>query len=69
MINLGTEQNPQNINLGLGLSEQERTAFIRLLRKNKHVFAWKYDDLKIYDTSIIQHTIPMLPEQKPVQQN
>jgi len=68
LINLGTEQNPQNINLGLGLYVEERIAFIRLLRKNKHVFACKYDDLKTYDTSIIQHTIRMLSEQKPVQQ-
>eukprot|EP00253_Pinus_taeda_P026383 PITA_26383 len=68
LINLGTQQNPQNINLGLGLSVGERKTFIRLLRKNKHVIAWKYDDLKTYDTSIIQHTIPMLSEQKPVQQ-
>ena len=68
LINLGTNQNPQNINLGLGLFEEERESFIRLLRHNKHVFAWNYDDLKTYDTSIIQHTIPMLPEQKPIQQ-
>ena len=47
---------------------EERTTFIRLLRKNKHVFAWKYDDLKSYDASIIHHTIPMLSEQKPLQQ-
>lgn len=68
MINLGTEENPQNINLGLGLSLEERTTLIRLLTKNKSVFAWEYDDLKTYDASIIQHTIPMLSEQKPVQQ-
>jgi len=68
LINLGTEQTPQNINLGLGLSLEEKEAFIKLLRKNKQVFAWKYDDLKTYDTSIIQHTIPMLPDQKPIQQ-
>ena len=68
MINLGTEENPQNINLGLGLSSEERIALIRLLCKYKNVFAWKYDDLKTYPTSIIQHTIPMLSEQKPVQQ-
>jgi len=31
LINLGTEQNPQNINLGLGLSIEEKEAFISLL--------------------------------------
>lgn len=60
LINLGTEHNPQNINLVLGLSSKERISFIRLLRKYKNVFPWKYYDLKTYDTSIIQHTIPML---------
>jgi len=68
LINLGTEQKPQNVNLGLGLSMEERIAFIRLLKKNKHVFAWKYDDLNTYYTYIIKHTIPMLLEQKLVQQ-
>ena len=66
LINLGSDHAPQNINLGLGLSLEEKEAFIKLLRKNKQVFAWKYDDLKTYDTSIIQHTIPMLPDQKPI---
>jgi hypothetical protein len=65
-INLGTDHAPQNINLGLGLSLEEKEAFIKLLRKNKQVFAWKYDDLRTYDTSIIEHTIPMLPDQKPI---
>ena len=53
LINLGTDDAPQNINLGIGLSQEEKEAFIKLLRKNKQVFAWKYDDLKTYDTSII----------------
>eukprot|EP00253_Pinus_taeda_P003656 PITA_03656 len=56
LVNLGTEQAPQNVNLGLGLSVEEKEAFVKLLRKNKHIFAWKYDDLKTYDTSIIQIT-------------
>lgn len=67
LINLGIDQNPKNINLGLGLSKEERESFIKLFQQNKHVFAWNYDDLKTYDTSITQHTIPMFPEQKPVQ--
>jgi hypothetical protein len=68
IVNLGTDQNPQNINLGLGCSSSERIAFIDLIKKYKDVFAWSYSDLKTFDTSIIQHTIPMLSEEKLVQQ-
>eukprot|EP00253_Pinus_taeda_P028617 PITA_28617 len=32
------------------------------------VFAWDYSDLKTYDTNIIQHTIPIKPNQKPFRQ-
>ena len=67
LINLGTKENPQNINLGSGLSSEERIVFIRFLHKYKNFFAWKYDDLKMYDTSIIHHTIPMLSKEKLVQ--
>jgi ribonuclease HI len=31
-INLGTQDNPQNINLGKGCSQQERSAFIKLFK-------------------------------------
>jgi hypothetical protein len=68
LINLGTKQNPQNVNLGLGCSSFEITNFIKLLKKYKDVYAWSNDDLKTFDISVIQHTIPMLSEEKPVQQ-
>jgi hypothetical protein len=68
LANLGTEQNPQNVNLGLGCSPFERTAFIKLHNQYKDIFAWSYDDPKTFDTSIIQHTIPMISKEKPVQQ-
>lgn len=32
------------------------------------VFAWKYEDLKLYDTSLIQHTIPIEENEKPFRQ-
>ena len=28
------------------------------------IFAWRYEDLKDYDTSIIQHNIPIKPGEK-----
>lgn len=57
LINLGTDTKPQKINLGLGISPEKILAYIRLLRQYKNVFSWNYDELKTYNTSIIQHTI------------
>jgi hypothetical protein len=67
-VNLGTRDNPQNINLGKGCSEKERSAFIKLFKEFKYVFAWMYDDLKTFDPNIIQHVIPMKPQTQPFQQ-
>ena len=33
-----------------------------------NVFAWSYDDLKEYDTDIIQHAIPIKEYEKPFRQ-
>ena len=33
-----------------------------------YVFAWSYSDLKAYDTSIIQHTIPIKKDEMPFKQ-
>ena len=37
-------------------------------KKYKNVFAWNYDNLRMFDTSIVKHTIPMISDEKPVQQ-
>lgn len=68
LVNFGNEAKPQNVNLGLGLTLEEIFSFIRLLNKNKNVFSWNDDNLKRYGTSIIQNTIPMISEEKLVQQ-
>jgi len=68
LINPGSDLKPQNIILGLGLSSNERLAFIHLLKKYKNVFTWNYDDLKTYNFFIIQRTIRMVHNVKPVQQ-
>jgi ribonuclease HI len=67
-VNLGTNENPQFINLGLGCSKQEKHAFIKLFKEFKDVFAWTYEDLKTFDPNIIQHVIPMKPQTLPFQQ-
>ena len=67
-VNLGTNENPQCINLGIGCSQQEKDAFIKLFKQFKDVFAWTYDKLKTFDPNIIQHVIPMKPQTLPFQQ-
>jgi hypothetical protein len=39
-----------------------------LFKEYSDVFAWGYEDLKAYDTSIIQHRIPIKQDQKPFRQ-
>ena len=38
------------------------------MKKYNDVFAWSYEYIKEYDTTIIQHTIPIKPHEKPFKQ-
>jgi hypothetical protein len=67
-INLGTLENPKNINLGKTISKEERKAYLKIFRQYQDFFAWSYRDMKTYDTRIIQHIIPLNPKVKPFQQ-
>jgi hypothetical protein len=67
-LNLGTEQDPKNINLGKNCTSVEKVAFMKLFREYKDIFAWTYEDLKTYDMKIIQHVIPLKENAKPFQQ-
>ena len=67
VINLGTPDKPQNINLGVQCTLNEKDAFIILFREYKDEFAWSYEDLKTFDTRIMQHVIPIKEGAKHVQ--
>ena len=68
MINLGIEAEPKYVSLGKCCSPSERSKLFNLFQQYKDVFAWTYDDLKMYDTRIIQHIIPIKAGVKPFQQ-
>jgi len=40
LVNLGTDDKPQNVNLGLSLTLEEKLAYIRLLRQYIYIFSW-----------------------------
>ena len=68
LINLGSEYDPKYVNLGKFFSPKERRKFISLFKQYKDVFAWTYEDLKTYDTKIIQHVVPIKGGVEPFQQ-
>ena len=50
------------------LPPQIKNKYVEFLRQYKDVFAWFYDDLKTYDTSVIEHKIPLKHGIKPFRQ-
>jgi len=66
--NLGTEDNPKMIKLSKSLPPDQKLKYVELMREFQDVLAWSYEDLKSYDNSIIQHTIPLKENQKPFKQ-
>jgi hypothetical protein len=50
------------------LTEEQRDEYTKLLRQFVDVFAWTYEDLKTYDTSVIEHKIPLKEEARPFKQ-
>jgi hypothetical protein len=51
--------------LSRSLTGEQRYEYVGLLKGFSDVFAWTYEDLKTYDTSIIEHKIPLKEEAKP----
>ena len=50
------------------LSADMKFKYIEMMRSFMDVFSWSYADLKQYDPSIIQHTIPIKENEKPFKQ-
>jgi hypothetical protein len=63
--NIGTQENPKRIKLSRTLSPKVKEKYINLMKEFLDVFSWSYEDLKFYDTSIIQHVIPIKEDHKP----
>ena len=56
------------VKISKALTAKQRNRYIKLLTEYVDIFAWSYKDLKTYDTSIIQHKIPLKPNVKPFRQ-
>jgi len=67
-LNLASESDPKYVNLASHLTEQQKSEYAGLLKEFSDIFAWKYSELKTYDTEIIQHKIPLNKDTTPFRQ-
>jgi hypothetical protein len=63
--NIGTPEEPRFVKLSRSLTEEQRIGYAKLLREFADMFVWTYEDLKTYDTSFIEHKIPLKEEARP----
>jgi hypothetical protein len=63
--NIGNQEDPNIIRLPETLSPEIKQRYINLMKDFHDVFAWSYEYLKVYDTKVIQHVIPIKDGQKP----
>jgi hypothetical protein len=52
-LNIGTPNFPNNVKIGAQCSDEEKMKFTDLLREFQDVFAWSYEDLRGFDSSLI----------------
>jgi hypothetical protein len=57
--NLGIEENPKYVKLSRSFSKEKRDEYVNFLKEFDDVFSWKYEDLRTYETNIIEHKIPL----------
>jgi hypothetical protein len=57
--NIGTLEEPKFVKLSRILTTEQRVEYTELLKEFADVFAWTYEDLKTYDTFVIEHNIPL----------
>ena len=59
---------PDMSTLASHLSDKQKDDYGKLLKEFSDIFAWQYDDLKTFDTEVIQHKIPLNKDTKPFHQ-
>ena len=66
--NIGTEEKQKMVKLSKSFPPDQKLKYVELIKEFQDVFAWSYEDLKSYDTSVSQRTIPLKENQKPFKQ-
>ena len=63
----GPGEMPKPVFVLVDFSKEEESDLITLLKEYKDYFAWSYEDMKGVPSEVVQHTIPIRDDAKPVQ--
>jgi hypothetical protein len=66
--NIGTGKEPKFVKLSSSLTGKKRVEYAELLKEFPDVFTWTYEYLITYDTTFIEHNIPLKEVAKPFRQ-
>jgi hypothetical protein len=66
--NIGTKETPKMVNISKYIPLEMKIKYVELLKKYNDVFAWSYDELRTYDTTVIELKIPLKQGIKPFRQ-
>jgi hypothetical protein len=66
--NIGTKVEHKMVKLSKNISPEVKQDYIKFMKDFLDVFVWSYNDMKVYDTKVIQHVIPLKEDQKPFKQ-
>ena len=63
--NIGTKETPKLVKISKYLPLEIKIKYVELIKKYKDVFSSSYDELITYDTTVIEHKIPLKQGVKP----
>ena len=64
--NIGFQSEPKNIKLSKLLPQETKHRYVKLFKECIDAFAWRYEDLKTYDTTMVEHKNPLKLGTKPL---
>lgn len=64
--NIGIENDPKFVKISKSLTEETKNKYKNLLQQYAYIFAYSYNDVKTYNKDVMEHTIPLKADAKPV---
>jgi ribonuclease HI len=65
---IGTKEEPRIVKISRYIPPKTKSKYVDLLGQYKDIFTWPYEELRTYETTVIEHKIPLKSGVKPFRQ-